>query len=42
VVFITAHDELDILTAVQETHRLCLRKPLDQNGLLDAIARDER
>jgi FixJ family two-component response regulator len=39
VVFITAHDELDTLTAVQQTHRPLLKKPLDQNGLLDAIAR---
>ncbi len=39
VVFITAHDELDILAAVQQTHRPLLRKPLDEPGLLSAIAR---
>ena len=39
VVFVTAHDELDILAAVQRTCRPFLRKPLDANGLLSAIAR---
>ena len=39
VVFITAHDELDILAAVQRTHRPLVRKPLDGQGLLTAIAR---
>jgi FixJ family two-component response regulator len=38
VVFITAHDQLDILAAVQRTHSR-IRKPLDEGGLLDAIAR---
>ena len=42
VVFITAHDELAILAAVQETHRPFLRKPLDESDLLDAIARATR
>jgi FixJ family two-component response regulator len=39
VVFITARDELDILTAVQRTHWPLLKKPLDANSLLDAITR---
>ena len=38
VVFVTAHEELSVLTAVQETHRPFLRKPIDEKGLLDAIA----
>ena len=39
VVFITAHDEMDLLAQVQSTHRPFLRKPLDESGLLEAIAR---
>src|SRR5262245_19259183 len=39
VVFITAHDELDILAAVQQTRRPLLKKPIDEEELLDAIAR---
>jgi FixJ family two-component response regulator len=39
VVFITAHDERDLLSQVQATHRPFLRKPLDETGLLEAIAR---
>ena len=39
VVFITAHDELQILAEVQARHQPILRKPLDESGLLDAIAR---
>ena len=36
VVFITAHDELATLTEMEE--RPLLRKPLDERGLLEAIA----
>jgi FixJ family two-component response regulator len=39
VVFITAHDELPVLSAVQRTRRPLLKKPLDEDALLDAIAR---
>lgn len=38
-VFITAHDDLNILEAVQRTRSPFLRKPLDEHVLLDAIAR---
>ena len=39
VVFITAHDELHILAAVQQTRSPLLKKPIDEQELLDAIAR---
>lgn len=39
VVFITAHDELATLAAVQRVRGQFLRKPLDASGLLNAIAR---
>jgi FixJ family two-component response regulator len=39
VVFISAHDELAMRAAVQQPHRPFFRKPLDEDGLLDAIAR---
>ena len=39
VVFITAHDELASRATVQLPHRLVLRKPVDEDGLLDAISR---
>jgi FixJ family two-component response regulator len=39
VVFITAHDDLTTLAMVEETRRTFLRKPLDEQSLLDAIAR---
>ena len=39
VVFITAHDEVHILAAVQQTRRPLLKKPVDEQELLDAIAR---
>ena len=42
VVFITAHDELHILAAVQQTRRPLLKKPIDEQELLDAMARAMR
>jgi FixJ family two-component response regulator len=39
VVFITAHDELALRAAVHQPHRPFLKKPIDEDGLLDAIAR---
>jgi len=39
VVFITARDEVETLAAVQRTHRCYLKKPLDEDRLLAAIAR---
>ena len=39
VVFITAHDEVSVLSAVQRTGQPILRKPLDEDVLLNAIAR---
>jgi FixJ family two-component response regulator len=39
IVFVTAYDELKVLAAVQETQCPFLRKPIDEIGLLDAIAR---
>lgn len=39
VVFITAHDEIDILAAVQDTRRPLVKKPLDEDRLLQAIGR---
>jgi FixJ family two-component response regulator len=39
VVFVTAHDELHVLAAVQQTHSPLLKKPVDEEELLDAIAR---
>jgi FixJ family two-component response regulator len=39
VVFITAHDDQALLSAVQRTHRTLLRKPLEERDLLDAIER---
>lgn len=38
VVFITAHRDLAIRAAIRRTHRPFLEKPLDEEGLLDAIA----
>ena len=38
VVFVTAHDELATLTEREEAERPLLRKPLDETGLLEAIA----
>lgn len=37
-VFITAHDELTIFEAAYRKHRLLLKKPLDEEILLAAIA----
>jgi FixJ family two-component response regulator len=39
VVYITAHDELAVRAAVQHPHSPFLKKPLDEDDLLDAIAR---
>lgn len=39
IVFITAQDETDLLAAVKETDRPLLRKPIDGDDLLEAIAR---
>jgi CheY-like chemotaxis protein len=39
VIFITANDELELLTAIQRTRQPLIRKPLDEDALLDAIAR---
>lgn len=39
VVFVTAHDELDILAAVQRTRWPLVKKPLDEDRLLRAIER---
>ncbi len=39
IVFITAQDETNALAAGQETDRPLLRKPIDGEDLLDAIAR---
>jgi two-component system, LuxR family, response regulator FixJ len=39
VVFITGHDQRGLLETVDESRRSCLRKPLDEADLLDAIRR---
>jgi FixJ family two-component response regulator len=39
VVFITAHDGPEVRDAIRETRRPFLKKPFDEGGLLDAIAR---
>ena len=38
VVFITAHDDPATRQAIQRSRRASLRKPFDEEGLLDAIA----
>ena len=38
VVFITAHRDLALRAAARRTHRPFLEKPIDEDGLLDAIA----
>jgi two-component system response regulator FixJ len=42
VVFITADDDMRLLAAVQRTECPLLGKPLDEDGLLDAIERARR
>lgn len=39
VVFVTAKDDLPLQAAVQRTRQPLLRKPLDEDALVDAIAR---
>jgi hypothetical protein len=38
VVFITAQDEPSVLNAMRQTRRLFLKKPLDEDSLINAIA----